>query len=115
MRLILLVATAGLLRAGVVHAGSEIWETCFSTYDACVKARTEASWRPDLAERLCRETDNGCAVPKDFYTYAACEKRAWDLKYKGVLLWADRNSIPAFCRNTAAEKYPAAEAKKNLR
>jgi hypothetical protein len=53
--------------------------------DACVKARTGAGWRPDLAERLYKETDNGCAVPKDFYTYAACEKRAWDLKYSRLV------------------------------
>jgi hypothetical protein len=53
-------------------------------------------------------------IPTGYYTYFACEKRAWDLKYKGILLWADRNSIPAFCRNSEGGKYPV-EAKKNLR
>jgi hypothetical protein len=36
-------------------------------------------WRRDLAERLCKETGNGCSIPPDYYTHFACEKRAWDL------------------------------------
>jgi hypothetical protein len=36
-------------------------------------------WRRGLAERLCKETGNGCSIPPDYYTHFACEKRAWDL------------------------------------
>jgi hypothetical protein len=112
--IISLSLAAGLLWTPGVHAASEIWQTCFPGYEACVQARVETDWRRDLAERLCKEIGNGCSVPPDYYTHFACEKRAWDLKYRSVLLWADRNTIPAYCRNSTAEKYPI-EAKKNLR
>lgn len=87
------------LTAGDVSA-AEIWQTCFPDRPTCIAARHKMGWPTVMAEELCADTGDGCAIPANYYTIPECERRFFAIKVKHGCTW-DRTGIAAHCRNTA--------------